>query len=91
MTEPLSKLQITTEFLKSLNDRQFTDQDKSRFIKALVLLESDERHPSLRVHALSGELAGYWSASASDSLRIEFRRLPDGRKLLVRCSKHYDR
>jgi mRNA-degrading endonuclease YafQ of YafQ-DinJ toxin-antitoxin module len=53
------------------------------------LLDSNEKHPSLRVHELSGDLAGIWSASASDDLRIEFLRLEGGRKLLLRCSRHY--
>jgi len=59
--------------------------------KALKLLDHDERHPSLRVHELSGDLAGVWSASASDDLRIEFVRLGSAGKLLLRCSRHYRR
>lgn len=52
-------------------------------------LDEDERHPSLRVHELSGELTGLWSASASDDLRIVFVREAEGRKLILRCSRHY--
>jgi mRNA-degrading endonuclease YafQ of YafQ-DinJ toxin-antitoxin module len=52
-------------------------------------LDDNERHPSLRVHDLKGDLAGLWSASASDQLRIIFRRLPNGKKELVACSRHY--
>ena len=68
---------------------QFSQADQKRFLKALRLLDGDERHPSLRVHALSGDLAGVWSASASDDLRIEFVRDADERKVLMRCSRHY--
>lgn len=53
------------------------------------LLSQDERHPSLRVHELGGEMSGVWSASASDALRIAFLRLDGGRKVLLRCSRHY--
>jgi len=60
-----------------------------RFAKALRLLDVDERHPSLRVHELQGDLAGVWSASATDDLRIEFLRDGDGKKILLRCSRHY--
>jgi mRNA-degrading endonuclease YafQ of YafQ-DinJ toxin-antitoxin module len=60
-------------------------------LKALRLLDSDERHPSLRVHQLQGDLAGLWSASASDVLRLTFVRTAQGRKTLVSCSRHYDR
>ena len=53
------------------------------------MLDENERHPSLRVHQLRGDLAGLWSASASASLRITFERRDDGRKLLVAASHHY--
>ena len=49
------------------------------------------RHPSLRVYKLEAVEPELWSASASDVLRITFRRVPGGRKLLVECSRHYDR
>ena len=68
---------------------QFPQTDQKRILKAMRLLDHDERHPSLRVHDLSGDFAGVWSASASDDLRIEFVRDADGRKILVRCSRHY--
>jgi mRNA-degrading endonuclease YafQ of YafQ-DinJ toxin-antitoxin module len=55
------------------------------------LLDHDEKHPSLRVHQLAGDLAGLWSASASDSLRLTFVRTDQGRKTMVSCSRHYDR
>jgi mRNA-degrading endonuclease YafQ of YafQ-DinJ toxin-antitoxin module len=67
----------------------FGREDQRRFVKALRLLDSDEKHPSLRVHDLRGDLAGAWSASASDDLRIEFVRDAGGQKLLIRCSRHY--
>jgi mRNA-degrading endonuclease YafQ of YafQ-DinJ toxin-antitoxin module len=60
-------------------------------VKALLLLDENERHPSLRVHELSGDLAGVWSASASSELRIEFVRGQAGQKILMRCSRHYAR
>lgn len=52
-------------------------------------LDEDEGHPSLRVHELGGDMKGIWSASASDELRISFVRLKGGRKLLLRCTRHY--
>jgi hypothetical protein len=67
----------------------FRAADQKRFAKALRLLDTDERHPSLRVHDLGGDLTGVGSASASDDLRIEVVRDAGGRKTLVRCSRHY--
>ncbi|MDO8563271.1 MAG: hypothetical protein Q7S25_05460 [Candidatus Limnocylindria bacterium] len=52
-------------------------------------MDDDERHPSLRVHELAGELADTWSASASDDLRLLFLRTQGGRKLLLSCTRHY--
>ncbi|MBU6423018.1 MAG: hypothetical protein KGJ98_11785 [Chloroflexota bacterium] len=43
----------------------------------------------LRVHELHGDLAGIWSASASDDLRLLFVRVAGGRKVLLSCSRHY--
>ena len=84
-------LDFTDKFLISFAGRDFTPADRRAFVRALRLLDENERHPSLRVHALSGDLAGTWSASASDVLRITIARQPNGRKRLLTCSKHYDR
>ena len=86
-----STLVFTTEFLDSYTSRDFSRIDRGRFQRALLLLDTNERHPTLRVHQLSGDKMGWWSASASDVLRFTFERLPDGRKRLGVCSRHYDR
>jgi mRNA-degrading endonuclease YafQ of YafQ-DinJ toxin-antitoxin module len=67
----------------------FGKPDQRRFTKALELLDADERHPSLRVHQLTGDLAGFGSASASADLRLLFLRGPAEQKIVVRCSRHY--
>jgi hypothetical protein len=54
-----------------------------------VLLDSDELHPSLRVHQLKRDKKDQWSASATDEIRIPFLRLDGGRKQLVSVSSHY--
>ena len=83
-------LAFSDEYFASFASREFTDSDRRRFIRCMRLLDDNERHPSLRVHDLKGDLAGLWSASASDQLRILFRRLPNGHKELITCSRHYD-
>jgi mRNA-degrading endonuclease YafQ of YafQ-DinJ toxin-antitoxin module len=80
---------FTADFVESFAG--FRAPDQKRFAKALRLLDADERHPSLRVHELTGDLGGVWSASASDDLRIEFLREAGGKKTLLRCSRHYAR
>jgi mRNA-degrading endonuclease YafQ of YafQ-DinJ toxin-antitoxin module len=82
-------LEPSDEFFRSLFDGHFSRAEREQLLKALRLLDENERHPSLRVHQLKGPLAGVWSASASASLRITFERLPEGRTRLVEASRHY--
>lgn len=84
-------LDFTDTFLETFASRDYSAADRSRFLKALRLLDADEKHSSLRVHRLDGDREGSWSASASDVLRVTFKRLPDGRKRMLTCSRHYDR
>ena len=83
-------LEFTETFLDSYASRDFSPADRSVIKKALRLLDENERHPSLRVHELRGQLAGIWSASASEVLRLTFERVPGGRKRLLTCSRHHD-
>lgn len=59
-------LEVTREFLRSLPALSAADQ--RRVLRALDLLDEDEGHQSLRVHQLTGDMAGLWSAAASRSL-----------------------
>jgi mRNA-degrading endonuclease YafQ of YafQ-DinJ toxin-antitoxin module len=91
MAEPYTSLDFTDSFLETFGSRNFTAAERKTIRKALRLLAGDEKHPSLRVHQLEGDLAGLWSASASDVLRLTFVRTARGRKTMVTCSRHYDR
>jgi hypothetical protein len=82
-------LRFTPTFLETLVDKEFSASDRRMFVKALKLLDSNEKHPSLRVHELKEVLSGFWSASASKSLRMTFIREPEGVKRLMTCSHHY--
>lgn len=84
-------LEFTEEFLDTYASRDFSPSERGLLKKALRLLDQNEQHPSLRVHGLRGPLAGVWSASASDVLRLTFERTEGGRKRLLTCSRHYDR
>ncbi|HEY2958021.1 MAG TPA: Killer protein [Actinomycetota bacterium] len=89
MDEPFRTLNFTETFLESFGSRRFEAADRAAIRKALRLLDSDEQHPSLRVHELQGDLAGLWSVSASSSLRLTFVRAGQGRKTMVSCTRHY--
>jgi hypothetical protein len=80
---------LTSEFVDSYGGREFSTAERQRFARALRLLDSNEQHPSLRVQQLVGKERGTWSASASDELRITFERREDGKKVILRCSRHY--
>lgn len=88
---PYQRLDFTATFLDSFASRDFSPADRKRFLKALRLLDEDERHPSLRVHQLHGDREGSWSGSASQDLRVTFERLPGGGIRMLTCSRHYDR
>jgi mRNA-degrading endonuclease YafQ of YafQ-DinJ toxin-antitoxin module len=83
-------LTLSPKFLQMLISKEFNQSEGKRFLKALDLLDRNETAASLKVHELKGELAGIWSASASDSLRITFIRRPGGEKAILTCSHHYD-
>ena len=89
MARPYRTLDFTETFLQTFVGREYSAADRRFIIKALRLLDENERHPSLRVHQLHGDREASWSASASDSLRITFERHEGGRKRLLTCSRHY--
>ena len=91
MTESYQSLDFTDTFLETFGSKDFTAADRKAMRKALRLLDTDEKHPSLRVDQLQGDLTGLWSASAADALRLTFVRTGQGRKTLISCSRHYDR
>jgi len=56
------------DYLKKLKqkDRKAFEQVK----KQLALFEANPKHPSLRIHKLSGNMAGVWSLSIGLKLRL---------------------
>jgi mRNA-degrading endonuclease YafQ of YafQ-DinJ toxin-antitoxin module len=85
--KPYRTLTSTETFREDLE--RLNQAERNQVHKALALLDTDEKHPSLRVHKLRGQLAGLWSASASASLRMTFVREQGGRKIMMTCTRHY--
>jgi hypothetical protein len=81
---------FTPDFMRDFYRGRFSASEIDRILRALGHLETNERHPSLRVHLLKRELRNQWSASASDEIRITFRRLDGGRKELIAVTRHYE-
>jgi len=91
VSEKYETLDFTSTFMETFAAKDFNPADRKAILKALRLLDADEKHPSLRVHKLTGDREGSWTAYVTMSLRITYERHPGGRKRLLTCSKHYDR
>ncbi|MFN8617417.1 MAG: hypothetical protein U0837_09990 [Dehalococcoidia bacterium] len=91
MSEYLRSLDLTIQFVDDLLNNRFSAAERSAVKKALELLDENDRHPSLRVHRLSGDEAGSWTCYATAAIRITFERLPEGHKRLLTLTRHYDR
>ncbi|MEO5661430.1 MAG: hypothetical protein ABIQ90_16790 [Polaromonas sp.] len=56
---------------------------RKQYMKTLQLLEINPFHPSLRLHALSGRLAGVHSVSIKLSYRITLDLLIEGKEIIL--------
>jgi len=56
---------------------------RQQYLKTIQLLELNPFHPSLRLHALSGRLAGVHSVSINISYRITLDLLIEGKELVL--------
>ena len=56
---------------------------RQHYLKTLQLLELNPFHPSLRLHALSGRLAGVHSVSINLSYRITLDLLIEGKEIVL--------
>ena len=55
---------------------------RQQYLKTLQLLELNPRHPSLRLHALSGRLEGLYAVSINLSYRITLELLIEGQQII---------
>ena len=55
---------------------------RNQYAKTLALLELNPHHPSLRLHALSGKLAGMHSVSINLSYRITLELMIEDNKII---------
>lgn len=65
--------------------------DRSDFLraeKAITFFRQNPLHPSIRLHRLHGRLAGYWSISVTDRIRIIFERYENGDIVFLSIGKH---
>ncbi len=74
------------DFLKDL--RKLDAALQERAIKTEGLFRENPLHPSLRLHALKGALAGFWSLSVTLKIRILFLRQENGDILFLSIGSH---
>lgn len=55
---------------------------REQYRKTLLLLQANPHHPSLRLHALKGRLAGLHSVSINLSYRITLELIIHGRQIV---------
>lgn len=59
-----------------------------RIEQKIALFESSPRHPSLRIHKLSGLLDDFWSVSINRSLRMVYRYMKKDEAYFVDLGTH---
>lgn len=60
-----------------------------QYQRTLELLELNPSHPSLRLHALQGRLAGFHAVSVNLAYRVTIEFMVDGNRiLLINVGKH---
>lgn len=72
------KIETTTHFDKNLSKKlKKNPQLKSKIKKQVELLKANLRHPSLKLHKLTGERAEEYSFWIEGNLRITFMIIDD--------------
>jgi mRNA-degrading endonuclease YafQ of YafQ-DinJ toxin-antitoxin module len=80
---PLYELLITDHYMRRLiKFLKAHPEIKQQYFKTITLLEVNPFHPSLRLHALSGKLAGLYSVSINLSYRITIEFLIQGKQII---------
>ncbi|HUQ85359.1 MAG TPA: type II toxin-antitoxin system mRNA interferase toxin, RelE/StbE family [Candidatus Limnocylindrales bacterium] len=75
--------------VKELSRIKKTDQKlEKKIIKQLQLLKTNPRHPSLRLHKLTGNLTNMWSISITMNIRMIYHLLDDSTAYFVDIGTH---
>ena len=83
------KLRSSPDFDKELSKIKRSDPKLGqKVITKLKILETDPRHPSLRMHQLSGKRKNEWSISVDKSIRILFLLLDNDEAYLSHVGTH---
>jgi len=82
-------IKLSTLVLKELSKIKKTDQKlEKKIIKQLQIFKTNPRHPSLRLHKLTGNLTNMWSISITMNTRMIYRLLNDNTAYFVDIGTH---
>ena len=89
----LDNLPMKAKFSPAVQKYLFRLQKKDKVLflqiqKQITLFESNPRHPSLRLHALGGELEALWSISITRSIRMIYRQLAEDIAYFTKIGTH---
>jgi addiction module RelE/StbE family toxin len=60
----------------------------TRIEKQILLFEENPKHPSLRVHKLSGNRENMWSISITMSVRMVYLLIEDDQAIFIKINTH---
>ena len=60
----------------------------NRIEKQILLFEENPKHPSLRVHKLSGNRENMWSISITMSIRMVYLLIDDDEAIIIKIGTH---
>lgn len=60
----------------------------NRIEKQILLFEENPKHPSLRVHKLSGNRENMWSISITMSIRMVYLLINDDEAIFIKIGTH---
>ena len=73
---------------KIINIQRKDKKLANRIEKQILLFEENPKHPSLRVHKLSGNRENMWSISITMSIRMVYLLLEDDQALFIEIGTH---
>jgi addiction module RelE/StbE family toxin len=60
----------------------------NRIEKQILLFEENPKHPSLRIHKLSGNRENMWSISITMSIRMVYLLIDDDQAIFIKIGTH---
>lgn len=73
---------------KIINIQRKDKKLANRIEKQILLFEENPKHPSLRVHKLSGNRENMWSISITMSVRMVYLLIEDDQALFIEIGTH---